>query len=137
VFGGHVAHLLGLVHPVSAEVHVFSPSADQWSGAPPMAASRSGAGAVAAEDRIHVIGGERGPGDPAPAELLDVATGRWHEAPQPNERRFAAGVAMLDGTIHLIGGIAAAGPTGAIESCAVEQVLYVHQRQDVDGQSRV
>ncbi|MGA2127573.1 MAG: DUF6519 domain-containing protein [Xanthobacteraceae bacterium] len=128
MFGGNVAHLLGLMHAASADVHVYSPSADRWSSASPLAAPRSGARAIAAEDRIYVVGGERGPDDPAPVELLDPTTGRWLEAPQPDNPRLMAGVALLDGTLRLLGGIDAAGPTATIEACTVEHVLYLHEK---------
>jgi hypothetical protein len=39
---------------------------------------------------------------------------------------------MLDGTIHLIGGITAGAPNVSIEACAIEQVLYIHQRPPAD-----
>jgi hypothetical protein len=35
---------------------------------------------------------------------------------------------MLDGTIYLLGGIAAGGPSATIETCAAEQVFYVHAK---------
>jgi hypothetical protein len=75
-----------------------------------------------------VVGGRRIDGGIAPVEVFDARGDSWREAAQPALARSDSGVAMLDGTIYLLGGNSDAAPAATIETCAVEQVFYVHSK---------
>jgi hypothetical protein len=128
LFGGLARCLFGLRSRPTDKVLVFSPRTEQWLETSLLATARNGARVVHANERLYVVGGGDVDDGIAPIEVFDARNGNWLEASQPDLERKNGGVAMLDGTIYLLGGIAAGGPTATIETCAAEQVFYVHAK---------
>jgi uncharacterized protein DUF6519/concanavalin A-like lectin/glucanase superfamily protein/Kelch motif protein len=128
LFGGLARCLFGLRSRATDKVLVFSPRTEQWLETLPLATARNGARVVHADERLYVVGGGDVDDGIAPIEVFDARNGNWLEASQPDIERRDGGVVMLDGTIYLLGGIAAGGPSATIETCAAEQVFYVHAK---------
>jgi hypothetical protein len=95
--------------PPAANVYVYDPLADRWSTGPaiPAARRRGGGGAVAADGKIYLIGGNAsGHNGPVSAlvDVFDPATGRFTAlAPMPHARDHAFAV-QHGGRIYVAGG---------------------------------
>jgi hypothetical protein len=128
LFGGFAWCLFGFRSRATNEVLVFSPRTARWFEISELATARSGAQIARADERLYVVGGRGIDGGIAPVEVFDARGDNWREAAQPALARSDSGVAMLDGTIYLLGGNSGAAPTATIETCAAEQVFYVHSK---------
>jgi len=105
-FGG-ARVLLDGTRPVLDATEVYDPGTDTWSLRSPMPEERCGHAAVlGADNRIYVMGGEGGRGQPErDLFIYDTVLDKWQRGPDMNSPRTTlAAVATPDGMIYAIGG---------------------------------
>lgn len=109
--------------PLSAN-EVYDPVANTWASLAPLPTPRSGAAAVAINEKIYVIGGWRLVGG-VPVlqnivEVFDPSTNTWSTAaPMPTPRAYF-GAAVCHGLIYAIGGLIGTAPIPGNETTLVE-----------------
>ena len=85
---------------------VYDPASDSWSDAAPLPLARDHLGVVAAEGKIHVIGGRLNlPVDrTGQHDVYDPATNSWSSAAPLPTPRSAVATALYHGMILVLGG---------------------------------
>ncbi|KAL3199837.1 hypothetical protein MRX96_043762 [Rhipicephalus microplus] len=87
-----------------SSVECYDPDRDQWVDVAPMNTCRSGAGVVAVERWIYVVGGYDGSSQLTSAERYDVERDQWDVVASMKEPRSALALAHLGGKIYALGG---------------------------------